>query len=257
MDTSVLAAIIAAAVALISAIITVLGQSRSKKLEHRLLKERESESKEREFAEIVSKYSKPILRSAIDLKRRLESYIVGDGLVTYYNRTERDREYTINNTLFLIAEYFCWVEILYQQIQFLDVGLEEQNQNLNDYLREVNLAFMADINDSNDGVDFPFRIYKGEQRAIGEIMMKNFVNSDNQTLGSIGYAEFLQRLEEPEFSKWFAKFKNDLIKNAKEPHKYDKRLTKIHNALLGLINILDEERKIFPDKERKLGRVDN
>lgn len=251
-DTSFLTAIIAATVAIISAIITLLGQTRTKRLEHQFLKERETESEEAKLKEIVSKYSNPILKSAVDLKRRLATYTEGDGLSTYYNRSERDREYTINNTLFLIAEYFCWVEVLNRQVQFLDFGLVEQNQELTKLLRNVGLAFQADIEDSNDGNDFPFRVYKGEQRAIGEIMLKISSESENRVVGCMGYAEFLQRLHDPDFMKWFTKFKNDLIKNAKESHKYDKRLILIHNSLVGLIDFLDPNFVSSPRDEREL-----
>jgi len=249
MDAAIAAAIIAAFFALISTIISLLGQSRTKKLEHLFLKERETESKEAKLIEIVTKYRNPILRAAIDLKRRLVYYIQEEGLSTDYRKSTKDREYIINNTIFLIAEYFCWVEILRREVQFLDFGQIESNRKFTQLLREISWAFMRGMNDHSDFV--LFRIYNGEQRAIGEIMIKSSTESNKHGYECIGYAEFVMKLEEKEFGKWLLKLKNDLEKNAKAPHKGDKRLILIHDAFIDLINFLDPEFSGCPKEERE------
>jgi len=44
------------------------------------------------------------------------------------------REYTIQSTLFVIAQYFGWIEILRRDIQFLDLGNVKENRELSKLL---------------------------------------------------------------------------------------------------------------------------
>lgn len=84
-----------------------------------------------------------------------------------------------------------------------------------------------------------FQLFNGEQRAIGEIMMK--LRAADQLLGyeCIGYATFVQKLSEPEFFRWFAKLRSDLDVIIKEPAQGGDRLVLIHGRLIALIDFLD------------------
>ena len=62
MKPEVVTSTIAAIVAVISAIISIYGQTRVTKLTDRLTKQRESESREAQTAALMSKYRDPLLR---------------------------------------------------------------------------------------------------------------------------------------------------------------------------------------------------
>ena len=46
-----------------------------------------------------------------------------DFLIRYYtNGTTREKEYAVENTVFLLAQFLGWTELIRQEIQFLDLG---------------------------------------------------------------------------------------------------------------------------------------
>lgn len=106
------------------------------------------------------------MRSAIYLQSRLYDIHQQNFLGYSYNKSPLIKKYAVTNTLFVIAEYLEWVEILRREIQFLDLGSSEQNRRLTERLNAINQAFAK----SKGGGGSLFMIYKGEQRAIGEIM---------------------------------------------------------------------------------------
>ena len=74
MKPEVITATIAAIIAIISAVISIYGQTRIARLTDRLTKQREAEPREAQTAALMSKYRNPLLRSAIDLQSRLYNY---------------------------------------------------------------------------------------------------------------------------------------------------------------------------------------
>jgi hypothetical protein len=89
---------------------------------------------------------------------------------------------------------------------------------------------------SSDGFpDELFCIFRGDQRAIGEIMI-----ADGE-ITCIGYAEFCSRMEtDPPFSQWIASLSVHIeqLPSANHPHP---RLVALQNQLIDLINLLDPE----------------
>ena len=86
MSTEIVTAIIAAAVALISAIVTIAGQARTARLEHELTLQREGKSREAKINELVAKYRNPILKAAFDLQSRLFGIVQLGFLQVYYHK---------------------------------------------------------------------------------------------------------------------------------------------------------------------------
>ncbi len=244
MKLEVITATIAAIVAVISAIISIYGQTRIARLTDRLSKQREAASREAQTAALMSKYRDPLLRSAIDLQSRLYNIHQQDFLKRFYQRSPSAQNYAIHNTLYVVAEYFGWVEILRREIQFLDLGELEMNRRLVELLANINKAF------AHYKPRGAFQLYNGEQRAIGEIM--TVPRSSHEALGydCIGYATFVKRMSDPEFASWFAKLKDDIDVTANVPENDGKRLVLIHSKLIDLIDFLDPHCVRVPPKYR-------
>lgn len=250
MKPEVLTAIIAAIVAVISATISISGQMRVARLADRLAKQREAASREAQTAAFMSKYRDPLLRSAIDLQSRLFNIRQNRIFQDFDQRGLSEQEYLINNTLYVLAEYFGWVEILRQEIQFLDLGDFELNRCLNERLTSITKAFGTNQFNGKGNIDSTFQLFNGEQRAIGEIMMK--LRSTDQRLGyeCIGYAAFVQKMRDPDFVCWFIKLKDDLNLMIKESKIGGERLVLIHSRLIDLIDFLDPDYVRVPLKYR-------
>lgn len=243
MNSEILTAVIAAAVAIISAVVSIYSQIRITRLADHLAKQRETESREVQNTILVSKYRDPLLRSTIDLQSRLFNIVKNGWLQRLYNRSQSDKNYAIDNTLYVIAEYFGWVETLRREIQFLDLGDLEKNRQLSELLVNINQAF------GTDKLESTFRLFTGEQRAIGEIMLLPRAAEGTTAYECIGYALFVKKMDDPEFSRWFANLKNDLAMMVTEKYSMD-RLILIHHKLIDLIDFLDPNCVRVPVKYR-------
>jgi len=84
-----------------------------------LTRSREAATKADEAERLVAKYRDPLLRSAYDLQSRIYN-IYRPGGHGFTGST--DPNYFRLNTLFLIAEYLSWLEIIRREMQFLDLG---------------------------------------------------------------------------------------------------------------------------------------
>jgi len=239
MKPEVVTAIIAAIVAVISAIISIYGQMRVTQLSDRLTKQREVASREAQTSALMSKYRDPLLRSAIDLQSRLFNIRQNSILQNFDQRCLSEQNYLIDNTLYVFAEYFGWVEILRREIQFLDLGDLELNRHLSELSVNITKAFGTSQLNNKGKFDPTFQLFNGEQRAIGEIMMTP--RSIDQTLGyqCIGYAAFVQKMSDSEFARWFAALKDDLDVITKTSKFDGDRLVLIHGRLIDLIDFLD------------------
>jgi hypothetical protein len=239
MKPEVVTSIISALVAAMSAIVSIYGQIRVARLSDRLAKQREAQSREAQTAALMSKYRDPLLRSAIDLQSRLFNIHQNRVLDNFAQRCLSEQDYLINNTLYVFAEYFGWVEILRREIQFLDLGDLELNRSLSELLVNITKAFGTNKFNGKDNFDSTFQLFNGEQRAIGEIMMKP--RAAEQILGyeCIGYAAFVEKMSDPVFARWFIKLKEDLDVIIKQSKIGGERLILIHSRLIALIDFLD------------------
>ena len=181
-------AIAAVVVAIISAIISIYGQVRVTQLSDKLAKKREAESREVKTAALMSKYRDPLLRSAIDLQSRLYNIRRNCALQNFSHKPQDEQHYLRTSTLYVIAEYFGWVEILRREIQFLDLGDLDLNRRLSNLLVGITKAFGTSRIDGEKSFDSNLKLFNGEQRALGEIMMQP--RSTDALIGyeCIGYA---------------------------------------------------------------------
>lgn len=235
MSIEIVLAVASAMIALVSTAIGVYGQNRTTKIEHELALRREAESKRAQVEDLVARYRDPLLTSAYDLQSRLYSIIQKDFLQLYYqNDSEIDRQYALQNSLYVFAEYLGWKEILRREVQFLDFGDIEKNQRLEQLLENITQTLLT------DRFVVAFRLFRGEQRAIGEVMITLRPGGGKTIYECIGYAEFVKRLADPNFARWFARLQNDIEQLGANPAVETKqRLVNLQHALIDLIDFLD------------------
>jgi hypothetical protein len=225
-DTSVVVAIVALVGAALSGAIAVYGQLRSSSLANR-----------RDAEAVLAKYREPLVSAAYELQGRLYNILALKFLPRYYLKgDDAQKDYALQNTLYVVGQYFCWTEILRREIQFLSFSDSERTRRVSDRQHEVVQAFQSD----DRKLGGPFLIWRGEQRAIGELM----IEPETVPARCIGYAQFLER-DDPAFRRWFARLETDIGKLASGPNR---RLVDLQHALVDLIRELDPEGMRYSDE---------
>lgn len=234
-------AVSAAVVALIGAIISANVARRTVSLQHQMEREHRRLERQETVQEVMSRYREPLLRAAFDLQSRIYNIVQLGFLQTYYARgDETERDYALHNTLFVFAEYLGWVEILRRGVQFLDLGDVERNQQLVRRLDAIGSLLLSSPSDAG------FRIFRGQQRAIGEIMVDPAPGNGGRQC--LGYAAFVDRLEhDAGFARWFTQLSADVQALAGTGDAGRDRLVALQHALLDLIEFLDDPPVRFPD----------
>ncbi|MEX0988173.1 MAG: hypothetical protein WD052_11915 [Bacteroidales bacterium] len=238
MNIELTVAIISGVFAIIAGIIAVIGQKSNTKLSHQL----ELLKLDREDEKEVSNYKEPLIKAAYDLQSRLYNILMMQLLEAYYeNGDSREREYVVESTLFLIAQYFCWTEIIRNGIQFIDLGEDEKTKKLSDLINKISQTFLTDQYGNT------FRIFAGEQRALGEIMILENDSGRNQC---IGYNKFRTDFMIFKSHSIFDYLKEDIETTSKNLDSVSKRLILIQNYLIDLIDYLDPKFIRYPKKYR-------
>ncbi len=185
------------------------------------------------------KYQEPLIRAAYDLQSRLYNILRQNLLEAYFvNGDERDKQYVIDNTVFLVAQYFSWSEIIRQKIRFINLKEEKRTRDLT-YIFDDILHIW-----STDSLGAAFRIFAGEQRAIGESLI---VNSDDG-LECIGYGAFLKRF--PKGSDAFIDAIRRHVEKFASGDVGEERLVQLQHRFIDLLAFLDPDFIRFPEKSR-------
>jgi hypothetical protein len=183
-------------------------------------------SKSSAIEQAMTRYRDPLLRSAIDLQGRIYG-IVETGYMERHLLSEdiEMARYAKTSTLFRLAEYFGWVEILRRGVQFLDFGDQDRGRELTILLHRVGFTFA----NTHRFPSAAFRLFRDEQRAIGEVVLEPLPD-DPRRYRCIGYAQFTERLEEdPNFSRWFIRLAADMEAMVNPSPGYMDRLAAVHN----------------------------
>jgi hypothetical protein len=201
--------------------------------EHR----KRSEDRAEALEHVLSLYRDPLLRAAVDLQSRIYNIEARDFFAFYREGTESERTYTLDHTLYVFAEYFGWAEILRREIQFLNLGDVERTRQVRKGLDAVSETILTDEIEGS-----PFRIFRGHQRAIGEIMMtppQQQGNVPSRRHETIGFAAFVDRLGDESFGRWFTDLRSDVLTMACDPDLHVKRLVLVQHALVDLFTVMD------------------
>jgi hypothetical protein len=230
--------------ALLAGALSLFNSVYTTRLASRLEEERRAKTKAELLAELMARYRDPLLQTAFDLQSRIYNIVEQGFLQTHYcNGTDSTKEYARENTLYVLADYLGWVEILRREVRFLDLGDEVANRAWTERLVAVRITLLSDRFSPR------FRIFNGQQRAIGEIMIKA---DDDERPETVGYAGFLACQQKPEFDRWFADLRADIDALANEPKAgHEERLVALQGALVDLIDLLDPNQVRIQSSERR------
>jgi hypothetical protein len=250
MSAQVVVAVVSAAVALAGAVVaglmTTWSARRTRRYESILEAQQKALSKAEQAEAVLRRYREPILGAAHNLHSRLYNIVEGSYLAVYLHCGDPDQErYARDYTVYVLAEYLCWAEIIRRDMRFLDLGSEEGNRELVRKLEATHLAI------SEEKLPRALRLFRGEQRAIGELMMIPTGDTGYARHESLGYVQFCARLDDdPAFAKWFHRLRDDIDQIAAGKRSECSRLIVLQNGLIDLIEFLDPDRLRLPAKRR-------
>jgi hypothetical protein len=242
METPILVACISAAVAVSSAAFALWGQLKLKRLSSEIDALQERQREQRDAAKAARRYYEPLLRSAYDLQSRLYNILMTDFVGRYLRGgSGRRQQYALCNTVFLMAQYFAWTEIIRTAIQFVDLGDNEQTRRLARLQSRIFELF------TTHEFEPLFQVFAGEQRALGERMIRQGESGPE----CIGYGAFLEQSNgEGGFHPIATYIMGDLEALEDQPLVAKRRLTEVQNALIDLLDFLDPQFVRFDEATR-------
>jgi hypothetical protein len=213
-----------------------------------------------EVEEIHARYRDALLRAAYGLQSRLWNILAG--ISRYYpGRGSADR-YVQDSTLWLIGQYFGWVEAMRRDAQFLDIGSVGSARKLESVLGRVEEGFFSD----QETEDNHLIIFRVDQQAIGELMIDEKASRGGRTR-CIGYTDFKHRLNDCAFYQRLAPLREDLEAVVPIRRKEGKRqpgrgapgerIQLIQHRLIELIDLLDPKLHRFPDHRDRFPPADS
>jgi hypothetical protein len=225
--------------AIVAGVMTTWSNKKARRLDAALQRQEREQTKAEQAELLISRYREPLMLSAQSLQSRLFNAVRDEYLPVYlHHEDEEERRYARDFTVYTLAEYLCWVEIIRRELRFLDLGAEESNREFTRLLLVVTNTMSNQVMPQTQ-----FRLFRGQQRAIGELMMETIPGTHHSDC--ITYPEFTRRLDEdPTFRTWFRRLLADVDVIADSDLDGNKRIIKMQWALIDLIDFLD------PDKVR-------
>jgi hypothetical protein len=249
-NTEVVVASVSAAVSLVGAVaaglMTTWSAQRTRRYEKLIEAQERAQSKAEQAEVVLGRYREPLLASAHNLQARLYNIVDMSFLAVYLHCGDRDEErYARDYTVYVLAEYLCWAEIIRRDLRFLDLGNEKRNRDLVQLLEASQRAISSEV------FPRPLRLFRGEQRAIGELMMIPAEGTESAQYESMGYVKFCAQLDgDAAFAKWFDRLRSDINEIAAAGRAKASRLITLQNRLIDLIQFLDPEQQRLPAKYR-------
>ena len=242
METMVIVALVAAVASIIAAILSFISQQRVARLTAATVREQRIEDRAMEAEKIVARFREPLLRASYDLQSRLYNLLCQGFAERYIGRgNERERSYGIENTAFLIAQYFAWVEIIRREVQFLDLGDVARTRRLAKLQDDITHLW------STDNLPALFRVFAGDQRAVGE----RLIYETSKSLECVGYAAFLDLLQAtPDRHELLHAIRDDVARLPSASTQERRRLQVLQNALVDLLEFLDPDYVRLPRERR-------
>jgi hypothetical protein len=201
--------------------------------------------------ELAVRFREPLLQAVFNLETRIYNILKLGFFARFLSSesTEEEREYAVLNTLYVVAQYFCWIEILRRESQFIDPRDDDRNRDVVRTFEAVRDAFTDSIT-----IDDPcFRIFRGEQRALGEVMLVRALDPHPGAprWECLGYAAFVRALEDPQTARWFRRLRADIEIVAEDLRGHDARLRLVQHRLMDILDIIDPDARRVPMDLRK------
>jgi hypothetical protein len=156
------------------------------------------------------------------------------------NGTPAEAEYARLNTVYLVGQYLCWSEILRREGQFIDPVDLQRDREVMDCMERVRDV----LSDSLTFTDPVLRLFRGEQRAIGEVLLTRTDNPSDRVgprWDCLGYAAFVKAQDDKDTARWFTTLLADVDRLAEGLDEHRDRLVALQHALLDLISLLDPD----------------
>ncbi|GIJ90061.1 hypothetical protein Asppvi_009010 [Aspergillus pseudoviridinutans] len=199
----------------------------------------------REAERLLRKYREPLLLAAQELQARLFNILdrsePGRSVLYFAERSEVYQDTIFVYTAYLVGQYLAWTNILRRQVQFTAFTTEEKQPRRTREFIEVLDNITAVLNKgwqlgaspeqeawrrlaSSDRNDVPyFILFKGHQRAIGEIMTVRDNSSADGELFCMGYSDFTKKWKMAERSTGIRAAQVDWIQSGIRPDHWDDR----------------------------------
>jgi hypothetical protein len=219
MSSTVLAALIAAGTSLV----VTLG---SGILQRRFAREDRADEQRSKARVVLDKYRGPLLHAASDLGSRVDKIRNRDFLD---QAGIHDSEYAKLSTLFRVAQYCGWREVLRREVQLMRFDRESDTQAVAAFIGFATWSMASDKHDGTSGLIWP-----EQQRGIGELMLSE---RPDGTSSVCGFATFRRSYRE-QFAPWMEDVASAWLSD--DARRGD-RLAMLQLALYGLVSLLDEE----------------
>lgn len=203
--------------------------------------------------ELAGRYRVPLLHAAFNLQTRL--YNIGcqnflEAFLTGGSPTEA--QYARLNTAYLIGQYLCWAEILRREAQLL----APLNRGRDRVIMEAMENIRYEMADSLSNSDAVMRVFRGDQRAIGEVLLTTSDSLSGQIgprWDCIGYAAFVQAMgdDQTAISRWIRPLVDDIEKLAADYRAHQTRVVALQHCLVKLLNLIDPDGARIPTDLRK------
>ncbi|WP_405426913.1 hypothetical protein [Micromonospora sp. NBC_00617] len=243
MGPEIVIAVVSAAVSLISVAVTY----RTAVVTHRLQDEARNRDKVELAEELFRRYRVPLLASAQSLQSRLHNALSRNFLRTYLHSGDSEElHYVRHNTVYVLAEHLAWLEVLRREQRFLDIESVKSTKELFTAIQRIHHPL------ATDSLPGPFRVFRGHQRAIGEVMLHRVESPEGAVTEVLGYAAFCDRLEtDPRFASWFTRLLAEVDEVEAQGHRGNERLVRLQNELVELIELLDPKGEWLPLEQRE------
>jgi hypothetical protein len=211
----------------------------------------EAAAEDRVRSQIVL-WANPILSAVRSLELRLNNILNDsgyEGLDAVHPPKDMNwsvsYDYFLHSTMYLFAQYFCWVRMLELELSFEVFGSRVVKESFFAGLVKVSKALGDYHPPSYEGNDPDTQVFRLQQQAIGEIL------SLEKKQRCLGYASFLTKIADPHTAVHFLPLKN-LFDNIKPGEKRWNRLTAVLDAISGFrkdcegLLALERARKVAP-----------
>lgn len=240
MNIAIITSLIAGGVSISTALGAILSSIHNAERTTKNAQEIERLKIENEKKRHVSKFSEPFARAAYDLQSRLFNILRMQFIEEFFvNGSVRERSYAVNNTAFLVAQYACWAELVRREIQFIDLGEDNKTRQL--LYRQDDIFGIW----GTDSLSGGFRIFAGELRAIGEVL----IQTHEKEAVCMGYGAFLSEFP-PGKNVLIDAVKNDIECLQEGLEGATVRVRRLQHALIDLLELLDPYYIRFPKSRR-------
>jgi hypothetical protein len=175
--------------------------------------------------EVLARYREPLAAAAFDLQSRLYNILC----LNFFAKFGGDHERCAiaeDTTLFRLAQYLGWTEILRRDIQFLNFPEADDTRRVSHLQSQIRQRLLTDTYGP------VMMIWGDEQRAIGEQM----IVEEHDKVMCMGYARFHDDYG-TRFAPWCERLRPELQSQAARD-----RLREVQGLLCELVETLDANR---------------